>query len=310
MKSKVIGTIVSSVTIVVSIILIIISEVLSACYASKVSSIILNIGIGVLGSGIVSLVITFSEYFVEKRRVQERYYNEAFKLIRNLNEITYTTITDEIKLLAAYDIERQSDKWRPEFGMELKTDAFQALYDYYNRCDIDLGEPILNDEKTKAIIDVRLNIIKNNIEKSMHSYINIDSISLEGFENAYGDFFFITDVLRKKNNKKRSKIYSSIHKTIRDMYRLINQENYHFKIYFDAENGNMPVMAEKIDYCNKQLFSIETMNDTHYIVWAKWCDDQFDELEKFRCDMYNDKFTKLKRVPIQASVNGFKKNSL
>lgn len=301
MRSKAIGTLVSIGTIIVSILLL----CASLLFQGNIASTILNIGIGVLGSGVVSFVMTFSEYFVEKRNAQENYYNASFKILKSLYKIVYAPINDEVKLVAAYNHERQGDKWRTEFGVELENTCFQKLCDYYNKYPFyDFGELVIGEEKTQAIVDARLAHIKNNIEEAMKSYITIDSVSLEEMENAYGNLFFISDLMRRSTNKKRNELYNSIHCEIRDMCRTLAQENYHFNIYFSAQNGNMPVMVEKIERCNNKLFGVEVIDDNQCVVWAKWCDSIFEILEKFRCDIYGHKYAEIKHTPIQTYFNG------
>lgn len=305
MRSKAIGTLVSIGIIIVSILLI----GVSIFFYGNSSSIIFNIGIGVLGSGVVSFVMTFSEYFVEKRSAQEQYYNASLKIIKILHKIVYAPIGEEAKLIAAYNHERQGDKWRQELGVELELGHFQNLCDYYNKSPFcDFGEFVIGEEKTQVFVDVRLESIKNNIEDAMKSYIAIDSVSLEDMENAYGNLFFISDLVRRKNDKLRNKIYLSIHNKIREMCRYITQENYHFNIYFTEKNGNMPAIVDKIESCNEQLFLVEVISDNQHIVWAKWCDDLFESIEKFRCEIYKDKYIDIERTPIQMYFNGILQN--
>lgn len=296
MKSKAIGTLVSTFIIIVSTFLIIFFNE---------SPTAINIGIGVLGSGVVSFVMTFSEYFVEKRFVQERYCSAVYKILVRINKITYMPINEETRLIVEYNYERQSNKALSGLETIPHTTAFQKLCDYYNEEEsIDWGVFIPNDKRTQVIIDARLQVIKTNIENVMKSYISIESVSLEEMENAYGELFFISDLFKLKKYRKITEIYLAIHEKIREMYNSIILENYHFNLYFSAENGNLPIMVSKIEQCNNKLFWVEKLNDSDSAVWAKWFNELFDTLEDFRCDIYGDKHKKRNHQPIVKYIKG------
>ena len=298
MKSKVIGTSVSFVVILISCIVV----VFSAFVDGITASIMLNLGIGILGSGIVSFVMTFSEYFVEKRFAQENYYNASIKIVNELHSITYVSIGEESKLIAAYDRECQFNETFKMLRINSEAERYEQLCEFYKNNTEWLNG--VSDDLKKIIIKTRIEKIKKCVEEGMNSYLKVSSISLGELESAYGKLYFITDIFKIKHAKARSKIYLSIHKPIREICKIIKQENYHFNIYLSSQEKNMPIVVEKLDFCNKHLFLVERKNAKECVVWARWCDEQYEVLEKFRCDMNKDKYAELERSPIQYSING------
>ena len=77
MKGKKYGIIVSVITMIISLVLILL---FNWCDKEKYE-LLLNIIIGVLGSSVVTLIISFSDYIVAKREALEEYFSQVYKII-------------------------------------------------------------------------------------------------------------------------------------------------------------------------------------------------------------------------------------
>lgn len=96
MKAKKYGIIVSVFLISFSLIPAIILEIYSC------SQFIVNILLGVFGSGFVTLVIYISDYNVERRKALEAYYLCIIDLISKFNEIVYFDMRQPADLMGQY----------------------------------------------------------------------------------------------------------------------------------------------------------------------------------------------------------------
>ena len=75
MKGKKYGIIVSVITMAIAFAIIL----LICCSDKNKCEVLLNIIIGVLGSSVVTLIISVSDYIVAKREALEDYYNQVYK---------------------------------------------------------------------------------------------------------------------------------------------------------------------------------------------------------------------------------------
>lgn len=98
MKSKVIGVYVSIVLMFIACAIIIVFSVWVNLFADAMK----NIGYGILGSSVVTFVITFSEYFIEKRKALEKYLTAIYDCLKVISNITYTRTVKEKYIIADF----------------------------------------------------------------------------------------------------------------------------------------------------------------------------------------------------------------
>lgn len=90
-------------------------------------------------------------------------------------------------------------------------------------------------------------------ERTMDIVIAMNEHDYSPLDTALGNIDFLFG-----NNKTRKYIYNEIYKIIVDLRENISQKSYHFRLYKNAKNGNLPEMMNFIDELDKVIMSRET----------------------------------------------------
>ena len=178
----------------------------------------------VLAGAIVLIGTATIGYKRQKKVVLEGILKEINKLIHIFNQIEFFS---EEKLLCldeyAEHMKKTSEEYKDIDELEMKN----IYHDYINN-HIDGNKKIL--------------------EKNMKKYIDLSEYSIEKLWDLYGELdFFI-------NNKQRLFIYYEVYSYITEIFKKIKIEVYHFKIYFDATNGNIFVNWNKLINVQREIF--------------------------------------------------------
>ena len=296
MKGKKYGIIVSIITMVISLILILLAN---WCDKEKYE-LLSNIFYGVLGSSVVTLIISVSDYIVAKREALEDYCSQIYKTIVEFGKIKYVHITDKMYESAKYKTEYELKKC---YGAEPpQMDSILEYYDKEKYWD-NYCEKLSTEEKKQIILE-QIEKDCNDIEKAMNYYLEIETLSYEAVENAFWRISFLFDKSEKHFNEEkhfRVWIYRNLHEKLRNMINTIRSENYYFKLYQDGESKNIFDVAQKIDSLNKKMFEIISEENEDYItekVYAHFFNDMLNNLETFRARIYNCKEQKQMVAPV------------
>lgn len=255
-----------------------------------------NLCIGIIGSALVTLIIYFTEYSVERKKALENYYLEATKIVRAFETIKYVEITPKNIQLSKYLMRDTKER--------LNDDNIKILIPYYDNNNLLSGYPVELSEEQKIIL-IRKDIknFKKEVIEAIESYINFSKISFELVEMAYGNisFFFerIKTILKYKSLK--IKIYDDIHIQLRSMIENIYFEKSYFEIYKEGKTNNFYMVVDRIKKLNEQLFEIETKNIENYeyiYVYEKFVNNMIVELENLRAKIYHERPVEQKRVNI------------
>lgn len=299
MKAKVIGTYVSLVDIVISILMIVLASTVWP------SNVLLNIGFGVLGSGVVSGILTFSEYFVTKRETLEKYYLELMKIYQVLRKVKYLDTKEEVKLVAKYDWERKSDYLNKMSGKPVRENAFMELGKYCAKIASFKDEEVsMDNEQVSRFLKAFSSKIKKEIDKTLESFLEIDNISLLELDSAYASIYFMTDVWKPKKYKSIVRIYEIFQVPIRKLFYDIQNNNSHFRLYNAGETDNLPIVVQKIEENNNQLFSKEEKSNVEgkwSIVRAQFADELCQYMEQFRCKIYHERYEPIEMSYVSAT---------
>lgn len=292
MKGKKYGIIVSVITMIITFILIL---MINWCNKDKYE-LLSNILIGILGSSVVTLIISISDYVVAKRVALEDYYNEVYKVMAAFSKIQYTHISERVIVSAKFraEVELQKIFGKESFDMD-------EIMDYYNKhhyFDVYLDE-LTDDEKNQIILEqVNDDVVK--IIKAMNSYLQFDDVSYEGVENAYRRISFLIDKSKWSYGREKAYriwLYQNFHERLRKMLNTIYLENNHFNLYKNQDENNILVIAEKIKDLNDKLFEIKREKGV-VTVYFVFFDDMMDSLEEFKSRIYKcEKGTRMK-VPV------------
>lgn len=289
MKAKKYGVYISiSIIIVFSVMLLVFTK-----YENKMNEVWSNLIIGIIGSAVVTFILTLTEYIVEKRNALENYYNEAYKIWFAFNKIEYYAITPRVMASAKYltaiafqnTLNRKNDN------------AINELIDFYDKNNGWQNYPetlLIEDKKEIAINNAKID--EESILNAMKGYLSFENLSYESMERGFGQLSFLVCSRKRKKSLIRW-LYYEIHDKIRDFINTIKLENYHFKLYEKGENKNILVIADKIKKLNDKLFKNE--EDESFIkTYAQFANDIQDTIETFRAKIYGCEKQKFMIVPI------------
>ncbi|MBR4891486.1 MAG: hypothetical protein IKU15_09425 [Clostridia bacterium] len=297
MKEKKYGIIVSIVTMLTMLLII----VLMCCCGKKENEcgIILNIIIGVLGSSIVTLIISVSDYLISKKETLEDYFDEVYKVIVAFNKIKYVPIDD--RMIESMKLETNMQLFKMFDESNVNMDEILNYYDQNHYFDMHLEELTI-DEKKQIILN-KANEDISKIIKAMNSYLLLEDVNYEVVENAYRKISFFTDkpkMCRKVNNY-RIWLYETFHEKLRSMLRSVHMENLHFIQYENHESNNLYVVATKIRELNNIFF--ETKCEKGILtIYPKFYYDMLDDLEEFRTKIYKCEKKERMKPPIYTKV--------
>ena len=289
----------------ISFIIIFVLAIITLDSNCKILEIILNIFIGVFGSGCVALLLSIPSYNVSKRQLLEKFWQEAKELIRKISDIQFlfNEYTDDT--VVSYLNELKNKKWKEEFNKisKEKVDLDDEKYKELLIDEFINNRPNLKDEVSKAGIHEYANEcvnrdiekIRKKAKKIYTQYIEISNESTIGLSFKLGDMEFLC------GKKPYNKVYNNLYKPLFDILDKIQQESYHFQLFLDGE-GNEAVALEKLLEIQNEIFGVEikeTDEFKSYIINNKILDSMLINLEIFRADMYGIKPEKQELHPIE-----------
>lgn len=284
-KGKKYGIIVSAIIMIIALI----STLLVNWCDKEKYELLSNIIIGVLGSSVVTLIVSFSDYIVAKRETLENYFSQVYKIIIAFGKIEYVHISDSVLESAKYKTESDLRKC-----LAANTPTMDGIMEFYDKNNYWDNYPVeLSSEDKQQIISMQVEEDCDIIEKAMNNYLQIENLSYEAVENAFGRISFLFDKSKKHPYEEKYFkvwIYRNLHEKLRDMINKIRLQNRSFKEYQKGESKNIFVVAEGIDKLNKEFFEIISEEHEEYDikkVYAKSFNEMYSNLEKFRTKIYN-----------------------
>lgn len=286
MKSKKIGIIISFVLVTISVLLVVMSLFIETT-ASK--NLLNSLGMGILGSAVVTFAISFGEYRVERKRALKNFIHEVDKIIVEFRKLPYISDSKEHKLILNYRRERQHNKTQEMFGLKAdENNAYLELFNHYKNV-----EPDYTDEQIDALVRARYKVAVEYIVKALKLYSEFSGISLESLSFSFDefDFFFANKTLLERINK-------DIYAPIVSMVREIKVETYHFDLYLDEEKtgGNLAVCYDKLISLNEKLFRVETSIADKFepkTVYESFADELDDKVQMLYSEQVNKKADKM-----------------
>lgn len=277
----------------------VVATILIECFGEGKYATLLNVFIGVLGSSVVTLVISIADYIVAKRDALEDYFNQIYKIIVAFNKIKYIDIDERVYESAKY----KNGVYMEKLFDAKRTDMDEILEYYTKQHYFDMHPQDLTIDEKKEIISVQVDKDISKILKAMKSYLTFEDISYEDVENAYRRISFFTDAPKwsGKLNKYRVWLYETFHENLRNMIRIIRLENYHFKLYEEQEANNLLVITRKIDELNERFF-VKKEEKGIITVFSAYFNDMMDNLEEFRSRIYKCEKKMRMRAPIYTKI--------
>lgn len=274
MRTKTVGTWISFIIIVISIVLIILG--------ANCNPILVNIGYGVLGSSIVSFVIYFAEYFTSKRETLELFYQEAMKIVQNSGRCAYVFISE-------LDRKRAELQWK-DYSSHVLLGIQEIVPDCCELIDEILMKnhlPDINNPDYNSLYNTFLEEFSQRDQELvsiMKEYIAFSELDLLPFGNAYGNICYLCDIKRKKNE-----LYNSIFAPIQKTQKELRSICFRLKKYVNQTEKNAPIAYDYLNQATQQLYRTELKEKT-VVAYAQFYDSMNTHLEILRCDINHEEY--------------------
>ena len=277
-------------------------------YESQLYNTILNIFIGIFGSGLVSLLISIPAYRVSKIKLLEDYWNELHRLIRVVDSIDYLFCYYNDDVLTNYLNEIKNKEFYDELKktMKLKLNTKEGFYkkELINTFLKDhVKSKIENKDLEKIdeiIIDNEINAIRKRLIIVCKEYIEVSKESTLKLNVLLGDMCFFT------GKKPYNQIYENTYMSMYNLFYRIYEECVHIKPFIDGK-GNEAIVLSKVLNLQKELFNLEIKEDKiskEYTIKHTFVNNMLDNLEELRVLIQGGK--KEKQTYIIESVVHFK----
>lgn len=262
------------------------------------NSMLYDVSMAVFGSALLGAIMSLTEYFVERRKAMEQFWDEARKVLHELRKIRYINTEAPHDLIHACFVEEESNKWKQMFSGNLSETARKNLISWFRENRV---IPFREDDDIEALLnqiyEERMEYFHKEYQRAIDSYADAANINIDQLENAYGslDFFF--------NRCIRNKAYNNIFQKIREFISRLHQERYHFNLLRE-NHGRLSICADKAYQICQYAFMEK--NDVASDSWEKIIyqglfDDIDDALEWFRCEIYrNKKYKPVEKIPFLA----------
>lgn len=276
------------------LILIIFFTPLVLIYENKLLEVLLNIFIGLFGSGCVALLLAIPAYNVSKRQLLEKYWQETRRLIEKFSNLQFLFNEYSDDVIVSYVNELKNKKWKEEFNkiskdkivVEDKKYKYILIKEYIN------NHPELVKKVSKGSIqiyasecvDTHIEKLRNKAKKIYEQYINISKESTIELSFMLGDMQFFS------GENPYIKIHNNTYQPLFEMLNKIKEECYHFQLLLDGEGND--VVLEKLLELQKEVFDVEIKESDDYksyIINNKFLNKMLINLEEFRADMYGVK---------------------
>ena len=289
----------------VSLILIIIFSILLFHVNCKIIEILLNIFIGLFGSGCVALLLSIASYNVSKRQLLEKYWQETKGLIMKISDITYLFNKYNEESVVCYVNELKNRKWREEFNsissekLELEDEKYKQL----------LIEEFIDDKKdfknfdsnnsfcqyASKCVEIDIEKMRNDAKEIYSQYIELSKDSTIELSFMLGDIEFFS------GNKAYDRIYNNLYKPLYDILNIIQRESYHFQLFLNGE-GNEAIALEKLFDIQNKIFEVKIKENDEckiYTINNTIFNKLLVSLETLRADIYNVKPENVELHPIE-----------
>lgn len=275
-----------------------------------------DVALATFGSALLGFIMSLTEYFVERKKSMERFWQEAVSVLVKLRKVRPVDFSEpQDIILDCFSEEQSNDRilaWgknvSSEMGLEEKHEARDNFIDWLETNELMcFTETDDCDSILKEIYEERLKGLKRQFEKSFSLFTEIASVNLSSLDNAYGylDFLF-------SNKTLRADAYNKIYLPMREIRNRILAETYHFQLYAEG-SGNFSVCARKLLDLESLIFEKRTNSHegfTYECIYQTAFDNIDDALEDFRVKIYRKaKKETQEKVPVSGQLLFFDETS-
>lgn len=274
-------------------------KVIDVNFENDVTTFLKDATIGVFCSSVVTIFFYSSAYNVEKKHTLERFWNECYKLLKELDKIEYMRLEFEKNVFIGF-IHEKSSIWLNEYYKAMGRDLPEENVVNTNlmkleiaKRNTDLFDKISQEAANKYVKDKLDRTYKktlSDMEKIIEQYLNYLENSTDNLNFILGDIEFFSG----------KKCYMSaycLYKMLYDLSIRIQETAIHFRYYKDGK-GNTAVTLQKLLELQNHIFRVEQKENGN-IVYSEFSDNMRLKLEDFRAKtIYNIKSEKIEIVPI------------
>lgn len=242
---------------------------------------------GTFASSIVTLLISVSEYRVEKRIALEKYAEANIHFCADFYNMQYLNIRVPMKLLQGY----YAEQWQPkrinkhqgndkDDGQSATTESEAKIKAWiWDNTNDDAKEMFDTDEKRKEYLDSdfkhMIQKYDEEIDAVMKQYITLsDKVNKRELNTTIGEVDFLFG-----NKYRKEVLYKRMYVKNTETINKIKEVAYYFKEYYSAENGNKPLVLRFIHQIQEYMFSLEEN--------AEWCIVHNQYLFEMNCEIDN-----------------------
>lgn len=259
-----------------------------------------DIAMAIFGSSILGCIMSFTEYFSERERAMEQFYQEAIRTLAKFRKAKPLQLTEPEELIRNCIFEKMKNDDYVSFGMDdevqytEKVKYLEWLKKYKPEIFIGVGA---DEEKT---YQTKIEEAETMIKDCIYNYSKLAHISFAKLDSAYGNLDFLV-----ANHTIRMKAYNEIFDKMRSIRNEIFLANTHFELWKHGK-GNFVFCTDKVIEINKKLFIEEKSEEENVVsvsIYQKEFDDIEKSLEKFRRKIYWGRSKdEVKRYPVGGRV--------
>lgn len=259
-----------------------------------------DIAMAIFGSSILGCIMSFVEYFSERKRAMEEFYQEAIRILAKFRKAKPLQLTEPEELICNCIFEKMKNDDYVSFGMDdevqytEKVKYLEWLKKYKPEIFIGAGA---DEEK---IYQTKIEEAETMIKDCIYNYSKLAHISFAKLDSAYGNLDFLV-----ANHTIRMKAYNEIFDKMRSIRNEIFLANTHFELWKHGK-GNFVFCTDKVIEINKKLFIEEKSEEENVVsvsIYQKEFDDIEESLEKFRRKIYWGRSKdEVKRYPVGGRV--------
>lgn len=218
---------------------------------------------GVFTSSFVTLLISVSEYNVEKQEALEDFFDANIEFIANLYNLEYLRIDIPLELLREYYAETSGiSVIKRSQGNVYTYESQNRIKEYLWQQEPESIKKLYNTQSSQMVylkekFDKKIAEYDKQIDFVMKQYIEIaEKMNIRNLNKTIGRIDFLL-----KNKKYRKEfLYNKVYARQSELLRKIKNAAYHFGEYYKASNGNKLAMINFIMEIQNFLFSSTQKN--------------------------------------------------
>lgn len=242
---------------------------------------------GAFTSSMVTLLISVSEYRVEKRTALENFADANIHFCASFYNLKYLNINIPMELLQGYYAEQRSFPriYNPDEQSSISENETKIKAWIWNNAREDIKEQFSTDEDKKEYLD---NDFKRIIQKYdeeikdvMKQYITLsDKINKRELNSAIGKIDFLFG-----NKYRKEVLHERMYARNSETISKLKNATYYFKDYYNTTNGDKSIILDFIQQIQNYLFSVEE-KDRYRTVYNQYLFEMNCEIDNLLRRLY------------------------